>query len=880
DEIRLPNDVVPEHYNITIHPDIEDQTLTGQVTIDLRVTNQTSVIVLHASRLNLSSFYINVNNKKVDAEHTSCNLLQQWAFTLENPIEEDDEVVLGMEYDGKVLADMHGLYISTHHDVKGRSWKSVASQFEPTHARKAFPCFDEPNMKATFQLSVVRGPHYVTRSNMNLRVSRERAEDGLYIDVFERSVKMSTYLLAVAVLDNYDYMKRLTKSTQEPIEVRLYAPRDVLKGQADFGLDVAVRALEYFEDYFNISYPLEKGAMENWGLVTFRDSALLYNEETCSTLNKEHIALVICHEIAHQWFGNLVTMDWWNDLWLNEGFANYMEYRCVDHLFPSWNIMTRFYAENSGSAMDPDGLTSSRPINAGLQNTTNIMSLFDAISYHKAAAIIHMLQGLAGEWYFQKALIEYLNKYKYDNAKGEELWRVVEKHASLPHGVTIENLAEAFTTQVGYPLVQIGLINNDEEILVHNQTRFLFNNDDEDEDDLEWPIPVHIRTDEKDEAQLKWLRPGEQKVHWRLDSPAKWVIANTGGVGYFKVLYDRKIYKELGKQLEGDHTEISAIDRTMLITDAFDFTKVGLLDVSTYMDLIQYAKDERDRMAWSVINQQLKQLEDLLSETDYLHLFRDFQRSLIVKIYDEVDWDDDEDDDSDSDEKDPSRTGFRQTILTLACRLGHGDCAKQAVIRFNQWSVLGKKAAPELQNVIYEEGVKAGDTGTWEKTYAAYQKATAPNEKQSLMEGLAATKDPKLVHRLLRMTLDPSAIKANNVHRAFSALAENELSRTAAWRFFKINYDEFEKRLGAGSNLLFACIRGLVEKTNTRHDLDELKEFLAAKKLDNNKMKMRQLYENIEVNIQWRELNEDKFEEYLHEWDERRRRIHRRSKNQ
>ncbi|CAJ0920566.1 unnamed protein product, partial [Mesorhabditis belari] len=964
DELRLPNDIRPDHYNISIHPDIDAGRLSGQVAIDLRVENETSVIVLHAHRLNLSSFYINVNNRKVNAEHSECDVLQQWAFTLDKPVEENDEIVLGIEYDGLMLADMHGLYISTHHSNNGKIWKSVASQFEPNHARKAFPCFDEPNLKATFQVSVVREPEHVTRSNTNLRVTREHSEEGLYIDVFEKSVKMSTYLLAVAVLDNYDYNKRLTKTTAEPIEVRLYASRDVLKGQADFGLDVATKALEYFEDYFNISYPLDKvdllalddfaeGAMENWGLITFRDSSLLYNEKTSGELSKEHIALVICHEIAHQWFGNLVTMDWWNDLWLNEGFANYMEYKCVDHIFPKWKIMSRFYAENAGSAMEPDGLSSSRPINAGLEsNTTNIMSLFDAISYHKAAAIIHMLQGLAGEWYFQKALIEYLNKYKYDNAKGEELWRIVEKHASLPHGVTVESLAKAFTTQVGYPLIQIGLVNNDEEILVHNQTRFLFDrdhkkndkdgdkdgdgdgdgdrdgdkdkakakagdkagdkdeseedeedengkddddsddekekkekkkmqkkgrgsNEDEDDEDLEWPIPVHFRTDDKGEPQLKWLRPGEQKVHWRLDSPSKWVIANSGGIGYFKVLYDKKIYRELNRQLNRDHSEISAIDRTMLITDAFDFTKVGLLDIGTYMDMVQYAEDERDRMAWTMISQQMESIEGLIEETDYIHLFRDFQRSLVVKVYEELGWDDGE---SDEKEESPSRRGLQQTVLSFACRLNHGDCSKKAIQRFNQWAVSKKPVTPELQGIIFSEGIKHGDSALWEKAYTAFQSATTPKAKQNLMEGMAATKDPKLVNRLLRMTLDSKSIKANTIHWVLSALAKNELSRTAAWRFFRINYDDYEEILGKGSNLLFACIRGLVDKTSTKHDLEELKEFLESKNLENNRSKLEQLFENIEVNIQWRELNEEKLEEYLREWDERRRRLHRRHK--
>ncbi|VDO75962.1 unnamed protein product [Heligmosomoides polygyrus] len=614
---RLPRNVVPLSYNLTIHPNIT--TVASGLTRTFRPTADRIAVHL----LSFAGGHLIRDEKSLQFV---CPETSQWAFVMDDTVNAGDTVDLGMEFQGEVLPDLQGLYISTHTDTHGKKTRSAVTQFEPSYARKMFPCFDEPNFKATFEVSVIREPHHVVRSNMKMRHSEEHV-DGLYIDVFHRTVKMSTYLLAVAILDNYGYVKRTTKNTMAPIEVRVYAPKDVLKGQSEFGLDTAIRALEYFEKYFNISYPLNKidllalddfseGAMENWGLVTFRDSTLLHADGLASALAKEQIALVICHEIAHQWFGNLVTMDWWNDLWLNEGFANYMEYRCVDRLFPDWNIMNRFYAENVAFSHEPDGLRSSRAVSSNTANNTNIMGLFDAISYHKAAAIIRMLQSLSGERNFQRSLVQYLNKYAYGNAKGSQLWKIVEKHAVLPHGVSIASLANAYITQVGCPMIFVTLSNS--EVTVHNQTRHFF--EDGMMDDTEWPIPIHYRTDTQ------------------LAERSKWVIANTDGYSYVKVLYDKKNYAALAKQLRTNHTAISAIDRSMILVDAFDFSKTSKLDIGVYMDLLLYAEEEMDRLAWMMIGKQVRYIEDLIEETSFGHTFKDLQRTLVLRPYERVGW--------------------------------------------------------------------------------------------------------------------------------------------------------------------------------------------------------------------------------------------------
>ncbi|CAB3408473.1 unnamed protein product [Caenorhabditis bovis] len=875
DSFRLPKSIKPINYDLTLQPNLTTNVVDANVKIKLEVVEETEFIILHAEYLKIKKYSIIKDHTNLSAEFLPCSFVTQWSWKLNEKLKINDVLLLSIDYQFKMRSDLQGLYVSTHVDADGVKTKSAATQFEPTFARKMLPCFDEPNFKATFEVAIIREPHHVARSNMPLQISKEYNEDGLMKDVFEKSVKMSTYLLAIAVLDKYDNVKRYTRNTQKPIEVRLYAPEDVINGQYEFGLDTTIRALEFFESYFNISYPLEKidllalddfseGAMENWGLVTFRDSALLFDENKASVVAKESIALIICHEIAHQWFGNLVTMDWWNEVFLNEGFANYMEYLCVDELFPDWNIMTRFYAENVAISQDLDGYLSSRAIDSTGDN--NLMNLFDAINYHKAAAIIHMIADMAGFKNFQKALVEYLNKYAYDNTKGEELWRIVEKHSNNP--VAIPSVATSYIAQVGYPLIHLE-VTNESRIIIHNQTRFLFI---EGEPVLanrvpqSWPIPIRYRTKDDDESKLHWMRADEESAAWDIPNGDDWLIANTGGVGYFKVKYDKSMYRKLTNQLKTNHTMISPIDRTMLINDAYDLSRTSLLEIETYMDLIEYAKVETEKMAWSIILKNLRTIESLIEETDHVHLFRDFERALILKAYESFEWD----------EKSttPNTKGLQIEITNNACRLRIKHCSKQAYLRYQKWANEGTRF-PNQQGVILAEGIRQGGDSAWEKIWSAYAEATSPSDRIHIITALAATKDASLINRLLKYCID-GKIKQNLIPRVFSCLSATNPGRTTAWRFFKLNYDKFRKIFGNGSPLLVACIRCLSENLSTTEDLEELKSFLKEKRVDSDLMKTDLAFEEIVLNIQWRSLNEKKLGKWLKNWDDRHRTLSRR----
>uniref|UniRef100_A0A158P804 Peptidase_M1 domain-containing protein n=1 Tax=Angiostrongylus cantonensis TaxID=6313 RepID=A0A158P804_ANGCA len=405
----------------------------------------------------------------------------------------------------------------------------------------------------------------------------------------------------------------------------------MIEGQSEFGLDTAIRALEYFEEYSNIPYQLEKidlvglddfqsGAMENWGLITFRHAGLLYADGRKIARQKVQVALIICHEVAHQWFGNLVTMDWWNDLWLNEGFATYFEFLCVDRLYPEWNI---------------------------------------------ASVIIRMVESFVGKRKFQLSIIEYLNKYAYANAKGSHLWEIVEKHAAL-HGISLQSVANAYINQAGCPEIFVTLSNM--EITVHNQTRYFIHGGMRG-DGTKWTIPIHYRTNSQPESRLQWMKASQNKVSWPLLKSSKWVVANTDGLSYVRVLYDAKNYAELAKQLLSDHTVFSAVERTLILVDAFDFTKSSKLNIKAYLDLIQYASD-----SYTLEHDNYQKEENL----------QDFQRTLLARPYERIGW-------NTNTLMTPAQTGLQVVLIRNACRLRNLDCIMQAHLRYKEWIMKDKK---------------------------------------------------------------------------------------------------------------------------------------------------------------------------------------------
>uniref|UniRef100_A0A9J2P9I1 Aminopeptidase n=1 Tax=Ascaris lumbricoides TaxID=6252 RepID=A0A9J2P9I1_ASCLU len=779
--IRLPYNIIPLTYKLRLQPNLSTSTISGSVQIELKIAKPTKNIVLHALELNLTSFEIRLAGVPVSAHHSKCERLSQWAFELEHELNERDNVSLVIDYDGHIHNDLSALYTNVHIAEDNKKILSAVTQFEPTHARKMLPCFDEPIYKATFEVAVIRQSIHIVRANMHL-------------------IRTEPYANGFELFSHF-----------------------------------RVLAMEFFESYFALPYPLQKldmialddfaeGAMENWGMTTFRDAMLLHSSTGSTTKSKETVALVICHEYAHQ--------------------------------------MDDFNIENFVTSMLLDGFDNSHAVSTNVDDPAQIGSIFDAISYQKGASIIGMIMGLVGKENFKKSLREYLKIYAYSNADGEDLWTVIEKHSSLTvANISIAEIAEAWTTRVGYPFITASIDTNQTSIVIHNQTRFMFLEASRKENhSTEWPIPIHYRTNFSDMLSISWMKPGDRNVRITLEKPAKWVIVNAHSLGYLRVLYEHNIYKEFVKQLREDHQAISAVDRASIINDAFSFAKAGLLPIETAMNLVQYVEkvDEMERIPWNVIIGHLKSIENCIFESEHIDLFQEFMRSLLMRAYQRLGW---------SHKEEHVERLLQTEILALACKLQVGDCSRHATQRFHQWTHDKTSVPIDLQPLVIEEGIRRGTPIDWERVYQEYLITRNPSQKFMLLAALSSTRDIRLIYRFLNMCLKPSIVRQNLVPKALALLIQNPAAQLHAWRFFRIHFEHFDHTIGSTTTMLGMTIKSLIESFNTQFDIDETLQFFKGRNLGASQSKVDQALDSIRVNIQWRRLNEKALGKWLRQWN-------------
>ncbi|XP_008211798.2 endoplasmic reticulum aminopeptidase 2 isoform X2 [Nasonia vitripennis] len=868
DNVRLPNFAHPTRYNITIHPNLTTLEVKGQVTIEFYVDRETNFIVFHSKNLTINEKMVQdrKGHRLKIAKLLEYPKHQQLYLELEeSKFRKRGNYTVHLRFISKLKNELEGFYLSSYVNANGEKRYLATTHFEPTYARSAFPCFDEPQYKAKFKVSIFRDRFHIALCNMPV-VNTEDAGfymgTGLLRDDFQESVEMSTYLVAFVVCD----FKRVSQMTRRNVSVSVYAAETMLP-QANYSVRTAARTMDYFESFFGVQYPLPKldliaipdfaaGAMENWGLITYRETSILYDPSETSTAAHEWVAVVIAHELAHQWFGNLVTMKWWNDLWLNEGAASYFEYKGVNFISPEWSMMDQFILDKIQPALDLDALASSHPISVPVKDPSEIEAIFDTISYNKGASILYMLEGFLCEDVLKAGLNDYLGMHAYGNADTNDLWSVFTKHVNRTFDV--KAIMDTWTKQTGFPLITISREGN---IITASQKRFLVSPHENDTElhipkspfNYRWYVPLSYYTSkEPKDVQNVWMNMSD--VTFEIPADVEYIKCNVNQTGFYRVSYPDDMWSAIINTLLKDHTKFSPADRANLIDDAFTLCKAGELNASIPLQLSLYLLNERDYVPWATALNYLHSWKEKLSESSAYKRYIIFLKMLLAPVTKYVGW---------SDDGSHLKKLLRISVLQSAVDLQLDEVVKPAKSLFDDWMLRKKSIAPNIRDVVYAAGVKFGSQDEWNYCWDTYRNTLYPSEKRIMLQALGATTDPWLLQRYLLQTLDRDQVRPQDVEAVIAAVARNSEGKLLAWRHLKAHWPHIQGLFGNGSLTMGGLIQVVTSDFFTEYDYHEVKAFFKDIDVGSGQRMLDQSLETIKFNIHWVKENAETIDEWL-----------------
>lgn len=853
--VRLPDFAMPVHYELLLQPNLSLATSQGQVNITLQLLRASDFLVLHAKNLSLSQVTLHGAAQGVRVVRWEHLLLHDQVYvSVSGPMLGGSRVNLSVEFSSTLDRDLVGLYLSSYMIGANETRHVAVTQFEPTSARRAFPCLDEPALKATFDITLVHDPGHTAYANMRRRDLRPYGGGSLVASRFERSLRMSTYLVAFVICD-YDALT----SQLGDVQLRVLVPREQ-RAQGRFALDIMKRSLQFFNDFFGIRYPMAKldlvgvpdfgpGAMENWGLITFRMSSLLYDEAVTPVRSQERVASTVAHEMAHQWFGNLVTMRWWDDLWLNEGLATFLEGRCLQWLQPDWRPTELFPCSTTQPALELDALDTSHPVSASVRDPADIDALFDSISYNKGAALVAMLEGFLGHKQLQQGLTQYLSAYRYQSADTADLWDTFTNVTSGQVGVS--EVMETWTRQKGFPLVRLSVIEDGQ--LHATQRRFQLLPADLVTDVARWHVPLTFVTDDG-RQRLLWMNRTDLDVP--LGGPAPiWIKANVNQTGFYRVNYDASNWAALRVQLHRDHRALSAADRASLLDDAFTLARSGELNLSVALDLAGYLRRERDFGPWATALPHLLDLQRMGSDASWLPTLQEYVLSLLHPVLTDLGW---EDTGSHLDRK------LRAEVLNAAVELEDEQVLQEARRLFVLWrNGQQRVVGANLKDVVYRAGVRRGGRQEWQYCWQRYLSSQVPAEKALLLQALGASTSHWQLQQYLQFSLEPDKVRAQDTHTVLGVVAANTAGHLLTWHFLKSHWDAIYGLFKETTFSLDSILSALLPSFHTEYDYQEVKQFFGQIELQSGRLALDQALERIRSNIFWVEHVEPQLRHWL-----------------
>jgi len=771
--------VRPINYALEFEPVFRDFTFLGKACITASADRPTDKISMHAAELKIKSCRIIHGGSKTKARTKLDKKSEQLHIAI--PARIGGTFQIEIDFAGTLNDRLLGFYRSVY-KVGGKTRYLATTQFEAADARRAFPCWDEPDAKATFDIAIIAENRYTAISNMPA-VSKKRL-GGKTRHQFDTTPVMSTYLLYLGV-GEFEHISGKSGRTT----VRVVTTQGN-KSRGRFSLGLGMKLLESYERYFGIKYPLPKldliavpdfaaGAMENWGAITFRETILLYDSKTSSAKTKQFIAEVISHEIAHQWFGNLVTMKWWNDLWLNESFATFMATKFVDKFYPDWDLWDQFVEDAMNEAMGLDSLKSTHPIDVQVGSPAEIREIFDAISYDKGGCILRMLEHYVGEPSFRRGLQNYLAKFKYKNAVGDDLWTAIGRASGKPVKAMMNN----WLGQPGFPVLEVS--QNGTSVRL-NQRRFLLEPDARRSGGL-WQIPVKVRAGGRSQDRLMASR--SKNIRVPKDSVA---LANPGRTGFYRVKYDDAMLLDL--KMLVDTKGIAHVDRWAVQNDLFALCLSGDSTVGSYLDFVDAYFEEDSYLASANVAHNLYYLS-LLTYGDPSHeKIRGHAASYLGYLLCKLGWG-------------PKRadrhtdTLLRSFAISALARLGDRSVSMEAEYRFEKFLKQPDSLRPDLREAVFSAVAWNGGARIHSRLTAMYKKAGTQEEKLRFLGAMCASRDKRLLARTLDFSQTPH-VRSQNMHLPVMRVAANPYGREILWPWLKGNWRSLAKKVGHGNPLL------------------------------------------------------------------------------
>jgi puromycin-sensitive aminopeptidase len=817
---RLPRTVTPSRYDLELRLDPAASTAAGRVDITIHVHEAVDRIELNGNGLTdvvasiLSHGRAETGVKRVEADATTHRLTL--FLSAELPV---GRYTLRITYVAALGDTMHGLYRSRYQDDAGNDHVLIVSDFQPSNARRCFPCWDEPDFKASFAVTLVV-PEGLTALTNTPEVSREAADPGFVRVRFAPSMVMSTYLLCVVV--GPLALTPAEGSDGIPVRVASRPERAHLAGYAN---GIAVTALEWFRHYFGIPYPERKldqaaipdfaaGAMENTGLVTYREQLLLLDPQTAAHEERVVVAETIAHELAHQWFGDLVTMRWWNGAWLNEAFATFMAYLCIDALEPAWRVFDTFQAVRV-QALEVDSLATTRPIEVPVESPDDATGMFDVLTYFKGGAVLRMIEQWLGPDVFRAGIHRYLTSHAYANTETHDLWDALETASGQP----VRRIMDAWIFQAGYPSVVVRRSGDEIRLTTHRFAPSL------PEDATVWPVPLIVRQVLPDREVLDRVLVEAEGLALPLAHPDALLVANVGGVGFVRTFYDDELRARLVSRAT---VELTPSERLALVDDTWAAVVAGAAPVSAFLDLATGFAEETSPEVWRTLVAGLNTCDRFL-EGEPRERFRASVRSLVGPALERLGW-------VPRDGETDLELELRGVLIRAMGVLGN-DRATQALAReTEERSRAGGEVEPSVAAAAVDVTAFVGGPDEFDAFEAQMTAATTPQEQRRYRNALTMFRDPALLERTLALATS-EAIRPQDAPFVLARLMYNRDLGHLAWPFVRDHWDELVARF-APSNVIYLASGAL--SLTTPEDVADVQAFFAVHVIPQNQLTLTQ----------------------------------------